>query len=259
MTHQKKKHFGQHFLHDKSVINRIVDSVEIPEGGVAIEIGPGEGALTSELINRFGVDRVIAIEADRDLPPILREKFEGLEIVEGDASKVSFKEILKGRPWVLVGNLPYNAAASIIRHVFTCGAPPKALTIMVQKEQGERMRAKAGDMSMLSLAVQLYTSPKLLFHVGSGAFQPPPNVDSSVLFLKMNDIDGNEENVLDLARGAFLSRRKQMKSTLSKTLKLSPEHIIKALVEMGKKESARPQEFSISDWKKFEEKIRRNS
>lgn len=249
-----KKSFGQHFLHDKGVIEKIASAVPFEGADVIVEVGPGGGALTNELQKRLQPEQsLVLVEADKDLVPSLEERFPDTTIVQADAAKVSFEELVvaqkKGGTWVLVGNLPYNAAAAILQNALFSDHPPRQVVMMVQKEQGDRMLASAGDMSLLSLMVQLSMQGKRIMTVGSGAFQPPPNVDSIVLLLEQRSEilpAKDRERVMQFAKVGFSSRRKQLRNTLRSIA--DAEEIGNALKQIGKKESARPQELSVRDW-----------
>ena len=240
-----KKSFGQHFLHDKGVIQRIVDTLDIGDGQV-VEIGPGAGALTQVLVQRMPAQRLTLIEADRDLVPNLVEQFPGVTIVQGDAAKTD----IQATDWVLIANLPYNAAAAILKNAFVRPNPPKQAVIMVQKEQADRMRAPVGEMSLLSVFIQLYTSPKKVFDVGSGAFTPAPNVESTVL--KLTTLPGNweeNESVLALAKAGFSSRRKQLHKNLAAQGVATSDEVKQQLRAIGLPETARAQELSVDQWR----------
>ncbi len=254
MSFQKKKSFGQHFLHDKRVITAIAEAVELGDGEVLVEVGPGEGALTSLLIERFGKDRIILAEADRDLVVHLHETF-GVEVVFGDAAKADWQSVTKGKPWVLIGNLPYNAAAAIIAEALKSAHAPRSAVIMVQKEQADRMMARMGETSMLSLAIQLYAEPKKLFNVGSGAFSPPPKVESTVLKLTLKEKQGDEERILAFAKAGFGGRRKQLRKTIALQFDLPQETVEHALASIGLRVDIRPQDLSITDWRNLAAKL----
>jgi 16S rRNA (adenine1518-N6/adenine1519-N6)-dimethyltransferase len=251
MAHAKKKSYGQHFLHDAGVIEKIVDSAEVGTDEIIVEIGPGEGALTKEIVKIFPSHKLILAEADRDLIPGLGEKFPTTVIIQGDAAKLDTEAMLQeagASSWVLFGNLPYSAAAPILMNALYVETPPRELVIMVQKEQGDRMRAKPGEMSLLSVATQLASDVKQLFTVGPGAFTPPPKVESVVLRLTPKPRPENAQNIIKLAKAGFSARRKQLHGNLSRESVATSDEAKTALKNIGLKETARAQELSIEEW-----------
>jgi 16S rRNA (adenine1518-N6/adenine1519-N6)-dimethyltransferase len=247
-----KKSFGQHFLHEKGVIHSIVRALGSIDDEMVVEIGPGGGALTYELIDIVPRGQLTLVEADQDLIPNLQEKYSAT-IVRADAAKVDFGAIVQERDWVLIGNLPYNAASAILMHALRADVPPLRSIIMVQKEQADRMLAKPGDMGLLSVAVQLYTQPKRLFNVKRGAFTPPPNVDSSVIELVTHtDVNTNiNESILRLTRAGFASRRKQLAGNLDGA-RLAPKiEVQRILQKIGLTAQARAQELSVDHWREL--------
>ncbi|MCH8049128.1 ribosomal RNA small subunit methyltransferase A [Patescibacteria group bacterium] len=252
-----KKSFGQHFLRDASVAKRMVKAIDFESIDVLVEVGPGHGALTQEIVKALPTSRLILIEADRDLISELQEKFPQAQIIQADAAKVKFEEIVSGT-WTLIGNLPYYAANPIIMNAMTSPAPPKRLVVMVQKEVADRMLAKPGKMSLLSVAVQLYATPKRLFNVKPGAFQPPPKVTSSVIELDLESglqrarLKGKKrERIIALAKQGFRSRRKQLHRNLAEAGVATSQEIKQALQSIGQKPTARAQELSVEDWIAF--------
>ena len=175
------KRLGQHFLRDQRIIHRIVDALAPKPEETIIEIGPGTGALTSALVERGG--RIIAVEFDNKLAPLLSERFAGFEnfkLVMGDALTTDFcAEILPARSARLVANLPYNISTAILQHLITQRACLDEMVLMLQKEVVERVLAPAG-----TVLVEAYCESEKLFDVAPGAFRPPPKVWSSVMRLK---------------------------------------------------------------------------
>lgn len=241
-----KKSFGQHFLRDQSVLDKIVAAAEIGPTDIVVEIGPGRGALTERLAN-VG-ERLILVEADRDLIPDLETRFPKAKIVQADAAHVDYAELVGKGEWILVGNLPYNAGNAIIRQALTSSHPPKRQVVMLQREVGEKMLAKPGEMSILSVAVQMYADVKRIATVKPGAFVPPPKVDSIILSLTPNVKTKDPETVIGLAKLAFAHKRKQMHRTLSDAGMGTSEAIKAKLAAMGLSERARPEETSIEQW-----------
>ncbi|MDP2631266.1 MAG: rRNA adenine dimethyltransferase family protein, partial [Candidatus Uhrbacteria bacterium] len=235
-----------------------------------VEVGPGEGAMTKEIVDSLnfkggvmggsGKTQLILIEADQDLIPGLESRFKNAKIIQADAAKVDYTKLVpKNKSWMLIGNLPYNAGNAIIMNALASERPPLRLVVMVQKEVADRMLAKPGDMSLLSVAIQIYTKPKRLFNVGTGAFVPPPKVDSTVIELNLLDSvnRGEAEAVLKIAKAGFANRRKQLHGNLSSAKIASSERVKAVLLKIGLSESARAQELSVEEWKQVAEFIKK--
>jgi 16S rRNA (adenine1518-N6/adenine1519-N6)-dimethyltransferase len=208
-SHRPRKRFGQHFLHDPRVLARIVDAIAPRPGDVLVEIGPGEGALTRPLLER--AQALHAIEVDRDLAARLRE-LPGLTLYEGDALAFDFARLPAGMR--LVGNLPYNISTPLLFQIARHADRVRDMHFMLQLEVVERMVARPStpEYGRLSVALQARFAMKKLFNVGSGAFRPPPKVESALVRLeplpKILKIDE------DLLRRAFSARRKTLKNAL---------------------------------------------
>lgn len=238
-----KKSFGQHFLRDVHVLERIRS--EVNEQLRIIEVGPGEGALT-----RFLPEDITLIEADRDLIDSLQENFPHANILFADAASVNYDEIVGTDAWMLVSNLPYNAAAAILNKAMGASNPPKELVIMVQKEQADRMREQPGDMGLLSVVVQYGYTIKKVCDVSREAFTPKPNVESTVLyFLQQDDVTWSDrEGVIQLAKAGFRSRRKQLHKNLQEEGVANSAQVKQLLEQIGLPETARAQELSMAQW-----------
>lgn len=242
---QAKKSFGQHFLQDKSVIKKIIAAAEIVPGETILEIGPGHGVLTQALVDAGA--RVLAVEADRDLIPELKEKFEeSIELIQGDVLRLFGSRPFRLTDYKLVSNLPYNIASAVLERFLSAEHPPTRLVVMVQKEVADRILAKPGDMSVLSVACQLYADVKRVCNVPPGAFRPMPKVESSVVRLDIKPRTEAKEPIIALAKLGFSSRRKQLKGNLAK--KYGAHAVKGALLQLGISEKARAQELSTQQW-----------
>ncbi|OBS10145.1 16S rRNA (adenine(1518)-N(6)/adenine(1519)-N(6))-dimethyltransferase RsmA [Acidihalobacter prosperus] len=184
MSHVPRKRFGQHFLHDHQVIERIAAAIAPRAEDALIEIGPGEGALTAALLAR--IDRLDAVELDRDLVPRLRTRFGGrLDVHEADALRFDFAALAPAQGLRIVGNLPYNISTPLIFHLLEAAPHIRDMTFLLQREVVQRLAATPGSKpyGRLSVMVQYRCRAESLFEVGPGAFTPPPKVDSALVRL----------------------------------------------------------------------------
>lgn len=248
-----KKRFGQHFLTDTNILRRIVDAAELRPGETVIEVGPGRGALTAALAERGA--RVVAVEVDRDLIAGLRERFAGraeITIVEGDILEVDVRTLIGTRAaYAVVANLPYNIAAAVIRRFLEAATPPRALVVMVQREVADVIVARPGEMSLLSLAVQVYGRARIVMRVPPGAFSPPPKVESAVVRIDVEPVRHLRSRPTDLfavARAGFAQPRKQLRNSLAAGLALAPEGAERLLRAADIDPARRPQTLSVGDW-----------
>lgn len=241
-----QKRYGQNFLIDTGVLDRIVEAAEITKEDCVLEIGPGIGTMTQYLAENAG--SVIAVEIDRALIPILEETladYDNVTVMNEDILKVDINRIVQerngGRPIKVVANLPYYITTPIIMGLFESHVPLKSITIMVQKEVAERMQVGPGtkDYGALSLAVQYYASPEIVANVPPNCFIPRPNVGSAVIRLTRYEeppVHAEDEAFLfALIRASFNQRRKTLVNGLSnaKELGISKEEATQALETMG--------------------------
>ena len=217
-----KKSLGQHFLHDRGVVDKLVMAIDPRPGDRIVEIGPGQGALTFPLLDRHGA--LTAIEFDRDLlePLTAAAKSHGeLALINSDVMNVDFTALADGIPFRLVGNLPYNLSSPILFHALDHAAVVRDMHFMLQKEVVDRMAAGPGSKvyGRLSVMLQAYCTVTALFMVPPGAFRPPPKVDSAVVRLVPHPpgqvgID-DPRRFADIVRAAFGQRRKTLRNALS--------------------------------------------
>ncbi|MCJ8313953.1 MAG: 16S rRNA (adenine(1518)-N(6)/adenine(1519)-N(6))-dimethyltransferase RsmA [Saccharospirillaceae bacterium] len=217
--HKARKRFGQNFLHDQGVIDRIVRCIHPKENENVVEIGPGQGALTEGLLD--GGKKLDAIELDRDLYPILRAKFfkyEDFVIHEADALKFDFASLGKA-PLRIVGNLPYNISSPLIFHLLKFTHLITDMHFMLQKEMVERLCAvpSTKDYGRITVMVQYHCDTEFLFLVGPESFDPAPKVDSAIIRLtlkKEKRIVDDELLFSEIVRTSFAQRRKTLRNNL---------------------------------------------
>jgi 16S rRNA (adenine1518-N6/adenine1519-N6)-dimethyltransferase len=258
---------AQHFLVDENILSKTIEHAHIEHGESILEIGPGFGVLTRELLRRGA--RVLAVEQDKKLSAYLREEFgdnPNLQVKQDDILNMSNQEISKQfsrKPYRVISNIPYNITGKIIKKfVSESSSKPSSMLIMIQKEVAKRICAKAGDMSLLSLSVQLYSDPEILFNVPKDSFWPVPKVESSSLFVKnikiKPRINVDEKRFWRFARIGFASPRKQLRNNLVSGLHISSEVASKALTQATIPEKARAQELSIEQWIELIQALERN-
>jgi 16S rRNA (adenine1518-N6/adenine1519-N6)-dimethyltransferase len=249
-----RKSLGQHFLRDSGVLLDIARAVHWPDGGCVIEIGPGTGQLT-ELLLAEGRP-LVALEIEPRMIEHLRRRFRSrgnLRLVEGDARTIDVGALLADFPtYSVVGNLPYFAANPIIRHFLEASPKPEDMVVMVQREVAREIAAKAGDWSLLTISVHVYAQPELLFDVPPEAFDPPPNVWSSVMRLTLRPEplvpDKRNTEFFEFVSKVFRNPRKQIHNSLSRGVWLPPDGARDALLRAGIDPARRPETLDIADW-----------
>ena len=244
-----KKRLGQHFLHDRRILERIADAVAPRPGETVIEVGPGQGALTDLLAER--ATRVVAIELDRELVPRLRARYADrphVEILEADVLDVDLAAVAGG-PYVLAGNVPYYITTPILFHALRAPRPRRAV-YLVQKEVADRVVAPAGhdDYGALSVNVQALAVPQKLFAVGPGAFRPAPSVESAVFALEPRAeplVTPDEEAPFQrFVVAMFGQRRKQLVRAVREVTDLSADAAAAAIASAGLEVTARGETVS---------------
>ncbi|HLI51558.1 MAG TPA: 16S rRNA (adenine(1518)-N(6)/adenine(1519)-N(6))-dimethyltransferase RsmA [Thermomicrobiaceae bacterium] len=243
---------GQNFLHDSGVIRRIADLSLAGDDSLIVEIGPGLGALTAELDRRNA--EVIAVELDPRLAEHLRyQSFSSrVTIVEADALTVDSAQLTGGRPFTLVGNLPYSIATAILEHFLDQSQMPRRLVAMVQREVAQRMVARPPRMSVLSVAMRFYGDPRIALRVGSGAFVPAPSVESAVI---VEEVDPAEPLSRDarrkffrLVQAGFSQRRKRLSNALAAALKPAKPELEAFMAAAGIEPSRRAETLAVEEW-----------
>jgi 16S rRNA (adenine1518-N6/adenine1519-N6)-dimethyltransferase len=249
-----KKGLGQNFLIDGSVLKKIAAAAELTPTDTVIEVGPGLGILTETLAKQAG--KVIAVELDNNLAGILKNNFSGFDkvaIINGDILKINPSEILgKQTEYKVVANLPYYITSAVIRHFLESPVNPNIMVLMVQKEVAQQITAQPGEMSLLSVSVQLYGKPTLVSKVAAGCFYPAPNVDSAILKIDVyprpkvhtNDITA----FFNIVRAGFSANRKQLPNSLANGLKVPKTEIMPLLEQAGIDPKRRAETLTIDEW-----------
>ncbi len=247
--HQARKRFGQNFLHDPGVIEQIIRAINPKPEDDIVEIGPGLGALTEEIL---AVNpRLQVVELDRDLIPVLRTKFFNypeLRIHEADALKFDFSELMVDRPLRIIGNLPYNISTPLIFHLLAQAGVVQDMHFMLQKEVVQRMAAVPGDNNYgrLGIMTQYFCRVQPLFEVGSGAFRPAPKVDSAIVRLVPHKTLPQQAKDLEtlqaVVRTAFNARRKTLRKALGGLVS------VEQLQSLGINDGLRPENLSLADY-----------
>ena len=256
-----QKKFGQNFLIDGHVIEKIIAAAGIGKDDVVLEIGPGIGTLTQRLCEAAG--DVVAVEIDRNLIPILTgdtcKDYKNLRIVSGDIMKTDIPALLApygDRPVKVVANLPYYITTPILMKLLEDRLPIESITVMVQKEVAERMETGPGtkDYGALSLAVQYYSEPYLAANVPANCFMPRPNVGSAVIRLTVHDTPPvsvkDERKMFALIRASFNQRRKTLVNGIGNAAELSytKEQVAEALEKLGMPATIRGEALTLADF-----------
>ncbi len=256
-----QKRYGQNFLIDSHILEKIVQASDITKEDFVLEIGPGIGTMTQYLAEAAGW--VTAVEIDKTLIPVLQDTlsaYQNVTVINADILKLDLHALIKeknnGNPIKIVANLPYYITTPIIMGLFESHIPLKSITIMVQKEVADRMQAGPGtkDYGALSLAVQYYARPEILFTVSPGCFMPRPNVGSAVIRL-VRYVDNpvsvrDEAHMFSLIRAAFGQRRKTLVNSLANAgnLQITKEQTLHALEEMHLDASVRGEALTLSQF-----------
>lgn len=250
------KKLGQNFIINPTVCPRMAEEGGAAPGVGVLEIGPGFGVLTAELARR--AEKVVAVELDDRLPPILREtlaEFHSVTVVQGDAMEIDFSDLIErefpGLEVVICANLPYYITSPLLMRLLERHLPVKAITVMVQREAAERITAVPGsrECGAISAAVWYYSEPKRLFGVSRGSFLPAPEVDSAVMRLDLRPQPPfplpSEADYFSVVRAAFGQRRKTILNALASGLGLSKDQTRTLLAEADIAENARAEQLTL--------------
>lgn len=253
------KGFGQNFIINPTVCPRMVEAAGIDRSFGVLEIGPGIGVLTKEAALR--ADKVVAVEVDQRLPPLLDEtlaEFDNVKIVLADVLKTDLVSLIReefsGLRVAVIANLPYYITSPILMKLLEERLPVESITVMVQREAAQRICAVPGSRQVgaISLAVQYYAEAQSLFTVSPGSFTPPPKVTSAVIQLRPRTEapvhPANEARMFAVIRAGFSQRRKTAVNAISAGLNLPKSQVTAAVAALGKGELVRPEQLTLADW-----------
>ena len=253
------KGFGQNFIVNPGLPPKIVDASGVDKRYGVLEIGPGIGVLTRELAKRAA--KVVSIEVDERLPPLLAETMAGVDnfkLVLQDVLKVDLKALIAqefpGMPVAVCANLPYYITSPIVMKLLGDRLPIESLTVMVQKEAAQRLCAAPGsrEVGAVSIAVQYYSQPQVLFQVSRGSFMPSPDVDSTVIRLDVRQQPPvqlkREEDFFRVVKAAFSQRRKTLPNTLSAGLAIPKQQALDLLERAGVASNLRAEQLSMQQF-----------
>jgi len=240
-----KKSFSQNFLINRDILNKIIETGNISKNDLIIEVGPGLGVLTQELSEK--AEKVITIELDRSLLPLLKETLsscKNVELINADALKF----IPPNEQYKVIANIPYSITSHLINHFVQAENKPDSITLLVQKEVAKKITQLEPDMSVLSLQIALFGKAKYIKDVPSGNFHPVPKVDSAIIHIelyKSSDTEFTSQDqalkILRIAKICFSQRRKKLRNTLPQEYQKNTNLDL----------SRRPETLSVQEWKSF--------
>jgi len=248
------KSLGQNFLQDDSALEKITLAAEIQEDDCVLEIGPGLGSLTRYLA--VSAKEVIAIELDPDMLAPLRaviKPHQNVRVVHGDILKTSVSEIIHKPDYLVVANIPYYITSAVIRHLLESSPKPRRIVLTIQKEVAERICAKAGDLSLLALSVQVYGKPSIAAIIPAASFHPAPKVDSAILRIDIYDQPlvpvETLKTFFKLTKAGFSQKRKTLRNSLSSGLQIPTTESEALLTSAGIDFMRRAETLSIDEWR----------
>ncbi len=252
-----KKSLGQNFLKSEPALKKMCEAGEVNNHDVVLEIGPGKGALTTKLL--LVAQKVLAIEKDRELFDFLKEKFSSeiksgkLELINGDILEIDVKNYgLKSGQYKIIANIPYNITGAIFKKFLSSTEQPKTMVLLVQKEVAERIVARNGKESILSLSVKTYGTPKYMMKVAKRFFNPAPKVDSAIIAItnisKANFKDNyDEKNFFNIIKAGFAHKRKVLRKNLEFFQK-TPGQIDEIFEKLKINSKARAEDIKFEIW-----------
>lgn len=248
MVVKNKKSLGQHWLKDRSMLSEIAICAELEPSDTVLEIGPGLGTLTSELLKRAG--RVVTVELDTELASKLPSQFPGtnLTVLNQDILEFDLTSLPKG--YKVVANVPYYITSKIVRTLLESANKPSLIVLLVQKEVAERIVSGPGDMSILAISAQVYSEVSLGVVVPSSYFTPPPKVDSQVVILKTlpEPLIKDEKHFFRVVKAGFSSPRKKLRSSLAAGLASPKPQAENYLRQANINPGSRAEQLSVDDW-----------
>lgn len=258
----EKKSLGQNFLVNRGILKIIIETSKIKPTEVILEIGPGKGMLTRALLNAGA--KVIAVEKDNRLIPVLKKTFENelkssqLTIIHGDILTLDFKEVQVPKNYKVVANIPYYITGSLIRLLLSSENQPKAIILMLQKEVAKRIVASDNRESLLSLSVKAYGAPRYIKTVSRGSFSPAPSVDSAILSIEniSKDLFNNfsEDFFFKIIRAGFSSKRKKLVNNLEKIY--TKNDVAVAFKQSPLSDNARAENLTLDEWRTLLSKLK---
>jgi 16S rRNA (adenine1518-N6/adenine1519-N6)-dimethyltransferase len=267
-----KKRLGQHFLVNSGILKNIVAASELSSSDLVVEIGPGMGVLTRELVQEAGW--VIAVEVDSQMIEMLRQTLEGsgkATIINRDILEIEPQDLIQQErdsfppavsdpsQYKLVANLPYYITAPIIRHFCEARLKPQMMVIMVQKEVAKNIVAKPGNMGILAISVQFYGQPQIVSYVPAGNFYPIPKVDSAILKINLYPRPvvrvSSESRFFEVVRAGFCAARKQIANSLAQGLDINKVEVLSLLEKANLRPQRRAEELSLEEWALLERTI----
>jgi 16S rRNA (adenine1518-N6/adenine1519-N6)-dimethyltransferase len=247
------KRLGQNFLVDEAHLARIVAAAGVGPQDAVLEVGAGLGSLTRHLAAAAG--RVVAVELDADLLPILEANLAGrsnVQVLHSDIFRVRIADHFSQDGYLVVANIPYYLTSNLIRHLLESSPRPQRLALTVQVEVAQRAVAGPPDLSLLALSVQLYGKPRIAHHIPAGAFYPAPKVDSALLIVELYDEPSLPAERIDaffrLAKAGFAQKRKTLANSLASLPDWNKEQVAARLQAAGIDPMRRPQTLSLEEW-----------
>jgi 16S rRNA (adenine1518-N6/adenine1519-N6)-dimethyltransferase len=251
-----RKALGQNFLVDGSALQTVADAAELSATDTVIEVGPGPGILTARLAGKAG--RVIAIELDDAFAALLEQRgIPNVQVVHGDVLKTEPGSLAGGRPYKMVGNLPYSIGAAVLRHFLEATPQPSRMVVTLQREVAGNICAAPGDLGILGISVQVYGAPRIVRVIPPGSFFPPPKVHSAIVAIEVFAEPRVPRDLLPhfftTVRAGFSAPRKQIRNSLGNGLRITNDEASTILREAGIDATRRPETLSVDEWRRVAE------